>query len=169
VGSGVDLSRYRPNVGVALFSRSGHVLIGRRVKERGSHCWQMPQGGIDPGETLLNAALRELAEETGVAASLVEPLGSIRRWLAYDFPPDVRKRKRAKGQDWLGQRQRWFAFRFLGSDGDVRLDRHPPPEFDDWRWEELTRTPELIIPWKRPVYSAVARAFAKHANAVKRK
>jgi putative (di)nucleoside polyphosphate hydrolase len=162
--SGADLSRYRPNVGVALFSSSGHVLIGRRLGERGKHCWQMPQGGIDSGESLAGAALRELAEETGVPASLAEPLGSIRRWLTYDFPPEVRARKRQKGQDWLGQRQRWFAYRFLGSDSDVRLDRHASPEFDAWRWEELGRTPELVIPWKRPVYAAVARAFAKHTS-----
>jgi putative (di)nucleoside polyphosphate hydrolase len=159
----IDLARYRPNVGVALFSRSGLVLIGRRLGERGRHCWQMPQGGIDPGETLAKAALRELAEETGVDASLVEPLGSIRRWLSYDFPPEVRARKLAKGQDWLGQRQRWFAYGFLGADDDVRLDRHAPQEFDSWRWEKLARTPELVIPWKRPVYAEVARAFAKHA------
>jgi putative (di)nucleoside polyphosphate hydrolase len=165
MASGVDLTHYRPNVGVALFAPSGLVLIGRRLGERGEHCWQMPQGGIDDGESLAEGALRELEEETGVGASLAAPLGSTRGWLTYDFPPEVRERKRKKGQDWLGQRQRWFAYRFLGADSDIRLDAHQPPEFDSWRWERLERTPELVIPWKRPVYAAVARAFAKHARA----
>lgn len=160
----IDLTQYRPNVGVALFSPDGHVLVGRRHGERGDYCWQMPQGGVDEGETVDHAALRELAEETGVPAEKVEPLEGIDEWLTYDFPPEVRERKRAKGRaDWTGQKQRWFAFRFVGSDRDVRLDLHDPPEFDAWRWERLERTPELVIPWKRPVYLVVARTFAKFA------
>jgi putative (di)nucleoside polyphosphate hydrolase len=160
----IDLALYRSNVGVALFSREGLVFLGRRVGERDEHSWQMPQGGVDDGEALADAALRELEEETGVAAGLVEPIGATERWLVYDFPPEVRARKQRKGQDWIGQKQRWFAFRFLGDDKDVQLDAHLPPEFDAWRWEKLARTPELVIPWKRSVYEAVAQAFAKHAK-----
>lgn len=157
-----DLDRYRPNVGVVLFAAAGHVLIGRRVGETGDHIWQLPQGGIDKGESAEAAAMRELEEETGVASRLIEPLDSIDAWLAYDFPPEMLARNR-KGRDWLGQKQRWFAYRFLGVDTDVQLDAHRPPEFDAWRWENLTRTPELIIPWKRPVYDEVVRTFARHA------
>ncbi len=163
MATSVDLSLYRPNVGVALFSPSGLVFWGRRAGERGGRCWQMPQGGVDEGETLADAALRELEEETGVAPDLAAPLGAVEDWLVYDFPPDVLERRRLKGQHWLGQKQRWYAFRFLGGDADVRLDRHDPPEFDAWRWERLARTPDLVIPWKRAVYREVARAFAPHA------
>ncbi len=160
----IDLSLYRPNVGVALFSREGLVFWGRRVGERGAYSWQMPQGGVDDGEALEDAALRELEEETGVRKKHVEPLSGFDDWLIYDFPPEVRANKLRKGQDWHGQRQRWFAFRFLGKNDDVKLDAHKPQEFDSWRWEELARTPELIIPWKRAVYSEVAQRFAKHAK-----
>jgi len=158
-----DLDRYRPNVGVALFAATGGVLIGRRVGDSSNHIWQLPQGGIDDGESAEAAAARELEEETGVPSRLVEPLDSIAGWLTYDFPPELLARNR-RGRNWLGQKQRWFAFRFLGADADVRLDAHKPPEFDAWRWESLARTPKLIIPWKRPVYDEVVRAFAHHAS-----
>ncbi|MGD2131844.1 MAG: RNA pyrophosphohydrolase [Maricaulaceae bacterium] len=156
------LEAYRPNVGIALFAPSGRVLVGRRVGDRGAHRWQMPQGGIDAGEAAEAAAVRELEEETGVRPELIEPLGAVDRWLTYDFPPEVRARKRRKGQDWAGQKQRWFAFRFTGADADIKLDAHHPAEFDDWRWESLASTPSLVIPWKRPVYAVVAQEFAVH-------
>lgn len=155
-----DLSLHRPNVGVALFNPRGLVFLGRRLGETEGFCWQMPQGGVDAGEQLYDAALRELGEETGVAAHLVERLGEVEDWLAYDFPPEVRARSSGKARNYPGQKQKWYALRFLGDDADVDLAAHAPPEFDAWRWERLERAPELVIPWKRPVYRAVAEAFA---------
>ena len=125
-----DPALYRPNVGLALFSNAGHVFVGRRINGRGAFQWQLPQGGIDEGETADVAALRELEEEIGVQAKLVEILEQTEDWLYYAFPAEVRRRMPGP---YIGKRQKWFALRFKGSDSDVRLDRHTP-EFDAWRW-----------------------------------
>jgi len=150
-----DPSRYRANVGLAVFSAAGHVFVGRRINGRGAFQWQLPQGGVDKGEEPHEAALRELEEEIGVAPKLVDILQETDDWLYYDFPIDLRKRM---GGPYLGQRQKWFALRFKGSDSDVRLDKHTP-EFDAWRWSKLSEIPELIVPFKRPVYEDVAKRF----------
>lgn len=155
-----DPKRYRANVGVALFSQAGHVFIGRRVNSHGAFQWQMPQGGIDPGEDPAQAVLREMEEEIGVPAKLVDRLGESADWLYYDFPPELRNRLSGP---YLGQRQKWFALRFRGSDSDVRLDLHTP-EFDAWRWARLEDVPALVIPFKRPVYEQVAKEFADFAR-----
>jgi len=149
---------HRPNVGVVLFNAHGKVWLGKRYGADEPWCWQFPQGGMDAGETPEEAGLRELHEETGVTSDLIEPLGSIEDWLAYDFPPEVlaqRSRNR-----WRGQKQRWFAYRYLGTDADFDLESVPPQEFSEFRWVALETTPQLIIPWKREVYERVAEAFA---------
>ncbi|MDJ0920476.1 MAG: RNA pyrophosphohydrolase [Henriciella sp.] len=150
-----DPSLYRANVGLALFSAAGHVFVGRRINGRGPFQWQMPQGGVDKGEAPLDAALREMDEEIGVAAKLVDVLEETEDWLYYDFPAELRRRM---GGPYLGQRQKWFALRFKGSDSDVRLDKHTP-EFDAWRWAKIDDLPGLIVPFKRPVYQEVAKRF----------
>ncbi len=152
---------HRPNVGVVLFNAAGQVWIGKRYAQGGPYAWQFPQGGIDPGEDPAAAALRELYEETGVTEDLVEPLGGIADWLAYDFPPEVLSQRRRNR--WKGQKQRWFAYRFLGADSCFDLKAVPPQEFEAFRWEALAAVPALVIPWKRPVYEAVAAQFAGHA------
>jgi len=146
---------YRPNVGLALFSKAGHVFLGRRINSRGAFQWQMPQGGIDKGETPQEAAMRELEEEIGVSAKLTSILEETEDWIYYDFPPDLKRRLPGP---YVGQRQKWFALRFNGSDSDVRLDLHTP-EFDAWRWAKLEDTPPMVIPFKRPVYLDVAKRF----------
>ena len=148
-------SRYRPNVGLALFHHTGLVFLGKRVGAHGPYQWQMPQGGVDSGEALTAAALRELEEEVGVRPDLVEVIEEVQDWLFYDFPANVR---RDQGP-YIGQRQKWFALRFKGRDSDIRLDLHTP-EFSDWRWARLEDVPALVIPFKRPVYEEVARRFA---------
>jgi putative (di)nucleoside polyphosphate hydrolase len=152
---------YRPNVGLALFHRDGLVFLGRRAGTDGPYQWQMPQGGVDDGETPMQAAYRELEEEAGVQPHLVELLEETPDWIYYDFPDDVRARASSRGR-FIGQRQKWFALRFKGRDADVRLDTHTP-EFVDWRWAALETAPALVIPFKRAAYEEVARRFARHA------
>jgi putative (di)nucleoside polyphosphate hydrolase len=162
---GRDPKLYRPNVGLAVFSKRGHVLIGRRAgmkKDENRHAWQMPQGGIDRGETPGDAAIRELGEETGLRQRHVELLEETPDWLYYDFPPALKARLTGP---FFGQRQKWFAFRLIGSDTDVRLDAHTP-EFEAWRWVKLDEAPGLVIPFKAPVYAEIATRFAKWAEPV---
>ena len=153
---------YRPNVGIALFSKRGHVFLGRRINAHGPFQWQMPQGGIDKGESPEDAAYREMEEEIGVSPKLVSLLAESDDWLYYDFPADLKARLPGP---YIGQRQKWFALRFNGSDSDVKLDFHTP-EFDAWRWAEISEVSELIIHFKRPVYDAVVKEFAPWAEPV---
>ena len=156
-----DPKRYRPNVGLALFHRDGPVFLGKRFGAEGPYQWQMPQGGVDRGESALEAAYRELEEEVGVRSEHVELLEETADWLFYEFPLDVRTKMRPRGR-YVGQKQKWFAFRFKGRDADIRLDTHTP-EFVDWRWAPLETAPELVIPFKRATYDEVVRRFGKYS------
>lgn len=156
-GAGRDPARYRPNVGLAIFHKTGLVFLGKRQGAAGPYQWQMPQGGVDHGESPAVAALRELEEEVGLRPEHVDVLAEIDDWLYYDFPASLRRDAGPKGA-YLGQRQKWFAFRFKGRDSDIRLDLHKP-EFVDWRWARLGETPGLVIPFKRRVYEKVVARF----------
>ena len=156
---------YRPCVGVAVFNDKGLVWAGRRIAEGNSEfdgspqLWQMPQGGIDKGEDPLAAAYRELYEETGMRS--VSLLGRSRDWINYDLPAHLIGIG-LKGK-YRGQTQRWFAFRFEGSEDEIRIN--PPPgghsaEFDAWEWKPLNELPGLIVPFKRAVYDQVVAEFA---------
>ncbi len=159
---------YRPCVGIALIRPGGGVFVGRRRAEAGpEHVdgpfqWQMPQGGIDPGEDPETAARRELFEETNVPADALRPLGEMADWLAYDLPPAVAHRA-WKGR-YRGQTQKWFAFGFLGSEDLIDVLRPGggahKPEFEAWRWASFEELPALVIPFKRPVYERVTEVFA---------
>lgn len=159
---------YRPNVGIALFNPAGDVLIGRRFRDDGPEIilpgqeWQMPQGGVDPGEDLRAAVSRELWEETGVRQA--EFLGETPDWLTYDFPAYDGPPHRF-GQ-FRGQRQKWFALRFTGRDDEIdplTPRNGQPAEFDAWRWERLDRVADLVVPFRSEVYREVARQFAGFA------
>jgi putative (di)nucleoside polyphosphate hydrolase len=151
----MDLAPYRPNVGVVLARSDGKVWLGRRANTPGPYNWQFPQGGVDPGETPLQAATRELCEETGVRS--VRLLGQTADWIAYRFPPEHAGAKIAKG--WIGQKQLWFAFRFLGDESEIDLNAHPEIEFDSWRWAEFAEAPNLVVPFKQEVYRQVLAAL----------
>jgi putative (di)nucleoside polyphosphate hydrolase len=155
-----DMSLYRPNVGVVLFNAGGKVWLGRRAKTDSPHNWQFPQGGVDDGEDLYDAARRELHEETGVHSTSL--LQRTEDWLTYDFPTGWSGAKALKG--WRGQKQIWFALRFEGDDREVNLNLHGQPEFDAWRWADIDETIELVVPFKRAAYAQVIAAFRHLAH-----
>lgn len=146
---------YRPGVGILLLNRDGLVFVAQRIDTPGA-AWQMPQGGIDPGETPRAAALRELKEETGTDRA--ELLAEGRSWLTYDLPAELRA-KVWKGR-YKGQCQKWFVLRFLGDDGDIDLEGETP-EFSAWRWVSPDQLPALIVDFKRPLYEAILEEFAE--------
>ncbi|MCC7015761.1 MAG: RNA pyrophosphohydrolase [Rhodospirillales bacterium] len=154
---------YRKGVGAVLFDKRGRVLIARRIDTPGE-AWQLPQGGLDAGESPRRAVLRELAEEIGTARARI--IGESRRWLAYDLPPALAGR--AWGGRYRGQKQKWFALRFEGSDADIRLDADKHPEFGAWKWMRLDELPGLIVAFKRPVYRALVVEFRRFAKPAKR-
>jgi putative (di)nucleoside polyphosphate hydrolase len=145
---------YRPCVGVTLINPAGLIFAGERLDMPGA--WQMPQGGIDEGEAPADAALRELAEETGVTPALVSLVAEAPGWLRYDLPPHLLGK--VWGGKWRGQEQKWFLYRFLGADSDIRIDR-PHPEFGRWRWIGADDLLASIVPFKRDVYAQVIAAF----------
>lgn len=158
---------YRPCVGIMAINRAGMVWIGRRVAGRRAvegvgQWWQMPQGGLDPGESAREAALRELGEETGMHS--VEVVGEGPRPYRYDLPADLVPH--TWGGRFRGQEQTWFAIRFLGPDSEIDISGHGgmEAEFDSWRWARLDELVDLIVPFKRDVY---ARAIADLAPFVK--
>ena len=148
---------YRPCVGVMLVNRAGLAFVGQRIDTKEGDFWQMPQGGVDDGEDLRAAALRELWEETGVEKRHVEIVAQTREELLYDLPEELLG-KLWKGK-YRGQRQHWFLLRFSGNDEDVRLDAHNPPEFNDWKWVRPEHLPDLIVPFKKRVYRTVLEEF----------
>jgi putative (di)nucleoside polyphosphate hydrolase len=156
---------YRPCVGMMLINRAGRAFIGRRTGGPEQldkvHVWQMPQGGLDEGEESYPAALRELYEETNVRS--VSLLAESRRWYTYDLPPKLVGK--AWGGKYRGQKQKWFALRFTGNDGEIDVERpgggEHEPEFVEWRWERMDRLPDLIVPFKRKVYEEVVKEFAR--------
>jgi putative (di)nucleoside polyphosphate hydrolase len=149
---------YRPCVGLMVLNREGRIFVGKRI-DQSIESWQMPQGGIDPGETPRDTALRELSEEIGTTK--VEFLREHPDWLTYDLPPQL------VGIAWQGryrgQKLKWFALRFVGSDADINL-KTEHQEFSDWRWVDLGDLLGLIVPFKRETYAQVMAAFSDLAK-----
>lgn len=148
-----DTRPYRPNVGIALFNQDNHVFVGNRIDMEGTN-WQMPQGGIDVGETPEAAAMRELLEETGTDHASI--IARTKDWITYDFPEDISPD--FLGGRFRGQKQLWFAMRFHGQDADIRLDNHKP-EFSEWCWMPMAELADRIVPFKREIYQQVVHEF----------
>jgi putative (di)nucleoside polyphosphate hydrolase len=155
---------YRPCVGIMVFNPQGLVWAGRRIHvtddemSGATQLWQMPQGGIDPGEDPKPAAHRELYEETGMRT--VTLLAETPDWITYELPPEL-VGVALKGK-YRGQAQKWFAFRFDGDESEIMINPPPgghEPEFDDWAWRPIDELPDLIVPFKRKVYDQVVAAF----------
>lgn len=158
---------YRQCAGIFLLNRRGEIFVARRndlaSDSSGATPWQMPQGGIDPGETPAAAAIRELLEEIGTDRAAI--IGESAHWYSYDFPPEV-AHARWNGK-YRGQTQKWFAMRFEGTDADIDLDT-AHPEFDAWQWVGLDRLIDLAVPFKRQVYGCVVAEFASLARDIAR-
>lgn len=146
---------FRRGVGAMLFNGAGMVFVGQRFGPRSAGAWQMPQGGIDDGESPEQAVMRELEEETGT--DLAEIIAETENWLTYDLPADLVRE--SWGGKFRGQEQKWFALRFTGKDEDIDINADAKPEFSDWRWVGMEELPGLIVPFKRRLYDDLIVEF----------
>ena len=148
-------NRYRPCVGLALLNAEGRVFMGQR-RDSQLEAWQMPQGGIDAGETPEQAAFREMREEIGTANAAI--IAEVPGWHHYDLPPEWQGK--LWGGGYIGQRQKWFVLRFLGTDTDINIDT-AEPEFRAWRWVPLADVASLIVPFKRDLYVKITHEIQR--------
>jgi putative (di)nucleoside polyphosphate hydrolase len=156
---------YRLGVGMMLVNYSGKVLVGQRAdmsKTGYTEAWQMPQGGIDFGEDPYAAALRELKEEIGT--SHVSLIAETEEWLSYDFPESLAKT--LWGGRFVGQKQKWFLFRYEGYESDINLNTHHP-EFINFKWVDVQELPALIVDFKKDLYHRIVRYFAPILHSIK--
>ena len=151
------LLEYRPCVGVMLVNAEGKAFVGKRIDNKEGDWWQMPQGGVDEGEDVELAMLREVEEEVGARPKHLQIVAKLPQELFYDLPPELHGK--LWGGKYKGQRQTWFLVRFTGADSDIDLNAHKHPEFCEWKWVDPELLPELIVPFKREVYRRIVDGF----------
>ncbi|WP_299307382.1 RNA pyrophosphohydrolase [uncultured Croceicoccus sp.] len=152
-----DPTLYRPCAGLMIVNEDGRVFVGKRLDTKEGDWWQMPQGGVDPGEDMHDAAFREMYEETGIRSDKARIEAQSEEELFYNLPEELKGK--LWGGKYIGQRQRWFLVRFSGTDADIDLNAHSEAEFAEYRWVDADTLPAMIIPFKRPVYEAVLSQF----------
>jgi putative (di)nucleoside polyphosphate hydrolase len=160
MATATDTLPYRPCAGVMLINGAGKVFVGQRLDST-LEAWQMPQGGIDPGEAPEDTAVRELGEETGIAPEHLELIAVAPVPLTYDLPDEMIGK--VWGGRYRGQRQHWFLYRFTGTDDDIDIAT-AHPEFRAWRWADPADLPAMIVPFKKALYEQVLAAFAAHLS-----
>jgi len=158
-----DKKLYRPCVGTMLVNAHGKAFVGKRIDNREGDWWQMPQGGVDDGEDLDTAMLREVGEETGLLPGHLEIIARLEQELFYDLPKELQGK--LWGGKYIGQRQYWYLVRLTGTDSDIDLNAHKHPEFCEWKWVEPELLPDMIVPFKKPIYQAVVAGFRARIKA----
>ena len=147
----------RNGVGIVLLNKYNKVFVAKRIDNQ-KNFWQMPQGGVDNGEEYLNAAYRELEEETGTKSAKI--LFEHKSWFEYELPNELIG-KVISG--FKGQRQKWFLMKFTGNDSEFNLNKHTP-EFDEWMWRDLSTMPNLVVDFKKKLYEELVKEFTEEIS-----
>jgi putative (di)nucleoside polyphosphate hydrolase len=152
--------KYRNCVGIMLINKNKHIFVGQRLDFR-SDAWQMPQGGVDRGEALKQAALRELQEETSIGEKSVEVIQESKNWIKYDLPKELVPL--LWNGRFVGQTQKWFLMRFNGRDRDININTQKP-EFCRWKWCKKNELVDSIVPFKKRTYEIILEEFTDYLD-----
>ena len=149
--------QYRPNVGIVIFNSDKNIWIGKRIDNNTKEGWQLPQGGIDHQEEPLDAAIREVYEETGITT--IKNIATIDNWIKYNLPLDIAKNK--WGGKYIGQKQKWYLFYFYGDENEINININKQPEFSKWKWADEQYIRDNVTNFRKDVYKKAFQGFSK--------